>query len=194
MDGVEPRRPLDRTTGRRAVGRPATIGATRIAQAALAEIDGLTLTAVARRLGVAKSALYHHVRGRDELVELAAGAALRTLRRPEADQPWEAFVRDLAAATRDCLMEHPGLDVALLELHDAPPALWDVLHWASGVLVDAGIDEQTAATVTQLLASMAHDDARHRRATAAAGEDWPDAWLEDRLGIVVDGMRARLSG
>jgi AcrR family transcriptional regulator len=163
-----------------------------IARAALAEIDGLSLGAVARRLGVAKSTLYHHVAGREELTELAAAAALESWVRPDAGLGWEEFVRGFAESIRDCLMANPGLDLALLGLHDAPPAMWEAMRWAAGVLVEAGVPEETARTAFPLVASIAHDEARHRRAVEANGGEWPEEWLDGRLALVIDGMRTRL--
>jgi AcrR family transcriptional regulator len=188
MMGAMAPNPLDRATGRRTPGRPATIDRAAIAAAALAEIDGLSLSAVARRLGVAKSTLYHHVDGRDQLVRLAADAALATWQRPDPAVGWEEFTRAFAHAGRDCLLANPGLDLALLELHEAPAAMVETIAWGVDVVGEAGVERATAATAFPVLATFAHDDARHRRARAA----WPEDWLDRRVDLVITAMRTTL--
>jgi AcrR family transcriptional regulator len=176
----------DPTTGRRAAGRPATIGRGQIAAAALAEVDGLTLSAVARRLGVAKSALYHHVTGRDELVFLAAGAALETYRRPDPGLPWREFVARFAGAVHECLLAHPGLETTLLELHVAPPAMARELAWAVQVCASAGVARERAEVGVPMLTTVAVDDARHRRARA----EWPTTWFDARVALITRGLES----
>jgi len=158
-----------------------------IGDAALAELGNLTLVAVARRLGVAKSALYHHIDGRDGLALIAVDRALDAWQRPEPAASAAAFLADLAASLVRCLEDHPGLDNVLLELHAPPPTMIEAMIWAEHVLLDLGVHPVDAATAPDLAAILAHEDARHRRASPPG--QWPESWLEDRLGFVLRGLR-----
>lgn len=182
-------RPIDPATGRRAAGRPRTIDRDRIGDAALAEIENLTLTAVARRLGVGKSALYHHIEGRADLVMIAADRALSTWQRPSTKLSAANFLMAFAMSLQDCLDAHPGLDVALLELHDSPPTMTQALYWAVDVLGSYGLDPQEAGTAAHLVANLAHEDARHRRALEPG--QWPADWLTQRIELVSRGLSPR---
>lgn len=86
-------------------GRPATIDQARIVDAAIElGIDGLTMQALAYRLGVTTPALYTHVANRDEVVRLVA-EALRTRMRdfaPETDD-WRVWLHAFAQLVHDQL-------------------------------------------------------------------------------------------
>ncbi len=70
------------------------------------------MTDVARALDVAPGALYHHVRGRDELLELVAAQVLEETAfddwAPADGAPWQEFVRAYALAFRAAILANPG--------------------------------------------------------------------------------------
>lgn len=78
-----------------------------------AGLDGLTMQAVAARVGVRAPSLYKHVDGRDALVRLVTESAVTELARrlddaaPEGTEPREAL-RATAAALRSFGHERPG--------------------------------------------------------------------------------------
>ena len=100
-----------RSTRQRA-GRPARISRPAIAEAAL-ELgldDDLTMKRVADHLGVSVPGLYHWVKGRDDLLRLAAEQALSRVRLPEdAGQHWATWLREWARYTRTVLSARPEL-------------------------------------------------------------------------------------
>ena len=66
-----------RGAARRRVGRPPQISRQAIAEAAQqVGLGNLTLKAVADHLGVSVAGLYHHIRGKEDLLRLAADQAL----------------------------------------------------------------------------------------------------------------------
>ncbi|MFG2095900.1 TetR/AcrR family transcriptional regulator [Streptomyces sp. NPDC048612] len=92
-------------------GRPAVIDRDAIVAAALAmDQDQLTMQAVARRLGVATSALYRWVGGREELLDLVSAELSRRIvprREPTADD-WHDWLAELAHAIRREFRAVPG--------------------------------------------------------------------------------------
>jgi AcrR family transcriptional regulator len=94
------------------VGRPPRISRESIAEAAL-EVgldDDLTMKRVADHLGVSVPGLYHWVKGRDDLLRLAAEQALSRVRLPEdTGQHWATWLREWARYTRTVLAARPEL-------------------------------------------------------------------------------------
>ncbi|MEU0218241.1 TetR/AcrR family transcriptional regulator C-terminal domain-containing protein [Streptomyces sp. NPDC006265] len=96
------------------MGRPRTplLDRRRIGAAALKLADGkgtLTIPALAKALGVAPSALYHHVSGRDEIISLMREElVLTTGGEKDWSQPWERGLEDWARTYLAAFAAHPG--------------------------------------------------------------------------------------
>lgn len=104
-------------------GRPARITRQAIAEAALTlGLDGLTLSAVARHLGVDHSSLYRHVSDRQELLLLAADTAILQLEWRTGDDGWRRLLERAAEAVWALYERYPGLAHAIRELGQTPPA------------------------------------------------------------------------
>ncbi|GGV05027.1 hypothetical protein GCM10010211_85140 [Streptomyces albospinus] len=92
-------------------GRPAVIDQGRIVAAALElDQDTLTMQAVARRLGVATSALYRWVGSREELLDLASAEMSRRIvpRHEPTEAGWRDWLTELAHAIRREFRAVPG--------------------------------------------------------------------------------------
>jgi AcrR family transcriptional regulator len=93
-------------------GRPPRISREQIVQAARAAGDDLRMADVARALDVGPTALYHHVRDRDELLGLVAARVLEETAfddwAPPADAPWADFVRAYGLAFRQAMLANAG--------------------------------------------------------------------------------------
>lgn len=105
------------------MGRPekALISRERAARAALDIIDvqgldGLSLDLVAKRLGVKAPSLYHHFKGKSELLSDVALCILRDIR-PEVHDgmPWEETLIRVCTAARRTILLHPNAAPLLLE-------------------------------------------------------------------------------
>ena len=87
----------------------------RIVEAAFVVLDregyaGLSMRRVAAELGVAVSALYAHVRDKDELLELMHSRTFTGIDVPEADpERWVEQIKQYARETRDRLGAHRDL-------------------------------------------------------------------------------------
>lgn len=93
-------------------GRPPRITRAQIVQAARGVGEQPSMADVARALDVAPGALYHHVRDRDELLELVAEQVLEETAfddwAPADGAPWQEYVRAYATAFRSALLANPG--------------------------------------------------------------------------------------
>ncbi len=128
----------------------------RIGAAALRLADDqgvLTIPALARALGVAPSALYHHVSGRDEIISLMREElALET--GPEdwdPSHPWEQALEDWARSYRKAFAAHPGAVPLLATAPLAEPFMHAMYEKVAELLLTAGF---TASQVMPLINAM----------------------------------------
>ena len=100
---------IRRTPGQRAgLTREQVLAAAR-AQLAERGLAGLTMRALAQRLGVAPNALYSHVPDKAHLVEALLDEALAAVPSPADHVDWRAGLRDLMVATHEVLLGSPDL-------------------------------------------------------------------------------------
>lgn len=99
------------------LGRPPRVDRASIAEAALAiGLDRATVRSVAQQLGMSVPGLYHHVSGRDDLVQLAIEHTLRDLALPEdTGQHWSQWLWDYARFVHDALVDDPEIIPHLLD-------------------------------------------------------------------------------
>src|ERR1700749_427905 len=92
-------------------GRPARVDADAIADAVLQiGVDEATMDRVAERLGLSVPGLYHHVRGRDELLRLAAQRAMSRSDPPVyAGEHWSEWLFVCGRYIRKAFASQPAL-------------------------------------------------------------------------------------
>ncbi|MFF2619152.1 TetR/AcrR family transcriptional regulator [Kitasatospora sp. NPDC058046] len=103
------------------MGRPsrAVLTRERIALAALQVVDedgpdGLTMRALAERLGVKAASLYNHIQSKDELVDAVSGLVNDEIdHTPLGDPDWRAGLAAYARGYRAVFLRHPNA-IALL--------------------------------------------------------------------------------
>lgn len=120
-------------TRRRSAGRPVkrVLSQERIVTAALAVISSggygaLTMSALARRLGVAPSALYNHVESKQEVLRWLQDYAMSSVDVSGfASLPWDEALREWARSYRDVFARHTPLIpvIAVLQVSGAPRTL-----------------------------------------------------------------------
>lgn len=118
---------------RRSAGRPVNriLSQERIVAAALKVISSggygaLTMSALARRLGVAPSALYNHVASKQEVLRWLQDYAMSSVDVSAfAAEPWTAALRTWARSYRDVFARHTPLIpvIAVLQVSGAPRTL-----------------------------------------------------------------------
>ena len=150
-------------------GRPARLDPDVIADAVLAiGPSEASMRAVAEYLGVSLPGLYHHVRGRDELLRLAAERTVKKLDWPTYDgQHWATWLAGWATFIRESIGNQPEyLDqftAAAIQDERQIPVVGEALE----VLVSLGLSPSYAmqawAAVTNLALGNAVEMVRERR-------------------------------
>lgn len=170
-----------KTSARRSRGEQ--VGLTREAVVAAAEsvaeragLADLSLRAVAAELGVSPTAIYNHVRDRDELLDAVADAfvAREVLAHlPRGEEPL-ARVRLVAHRLHRAGIEHPGLLTAIVGYlpEQSPSAQMDCTQLLLADLQDAGAPPERAVVlyraIVMLCAGEAIAYANHHRPRAAS--------------------------
>ena len=115
----------------------------RIGAAALRIADEqgvLTIPALARELGVAPSALYHHVSGREEIISLMREELALETGADDWDpsQPWEQALEAWARSYRTAFVTHPGAVPLLATAPLAEPFMHAMYEKVAELLLTAG--------------------------------------------------------
>jgi len=159
-------------------------------------LSGLSLRAVAARLGVKAASLYGHVSGKAELLTMVSDAVCRSaLAGLSVDAGWRACARDLAAGLRRELARHPGA-AAVVASHPVSAELYrDLVPLVAALAGQMRRDPSEAAYVVQsvFLFTAAHALAEHGDPPAAptAPREYYDSWFEFTIGTFLDGLEAR---
>ena len=153
--GEVPQPPWVRTRTPRAAPRtPLTRDA--IVEAALRVVDreGLEATSmrrVAEELGAAPSALYWHVRNKDELLQLVFDRVAGEIELPPPDpEHWQEQAKTVGREMRRVLTSHR--DIARVSLGAIPvgPNVLRVVEWMHALLREAGLPDRIVALVGDL--------------------------------------------
>ena len=110
------------------MARRTPLTADRIIEAAVVVADrgGLeqvSMRNVGRELGVEAMSLYHHIAGKEALLDGLVSWAFSQIERPAADEPWRPAMAALARSARTVLGAHPWT-LGLVESRRSPgPAL-----------------------------------------------------------------------
>ncbi|GAA3811306.1 TetR/AcrR family transcriptional regulator [Streptomyces phyllanthi] len=129
------------------MGRPRTplLDRRRIGAAALRLADEkgtLSIPALAKALGVAPSALYHHVSGRDEIISLMRQElALTTGGGEDWSQPWEQALESWARSYLSTFAAHPGAVPLLATAPLTEPFMHAMYEKVAELLLTAGFAE-----------------------------------------------------
>lgn len=145
--------PSDRAD--RAADRPTLSRGRVVAEAvALADEAGLTalsMRSLATRLGVEAMSLYHHVRGKDVLLDAMVDAVFAEMHLPVVGRPWRPELRLRSVSGREALRRHRWA-VGLMDSRRTPGPASIAHHDAVlGCLLAEGFDLPTTGTAFALL-------------------------------------------
>ncbi|XVV13308.1 TetR/AcrR family transcriptional regulator [Actinoplanes sp. CA-131856] len=137
--------------------RPAPLSRERIVEAAVAlldaeGIDGLTMRRLAQRFDVSATALYWHVRTKEDVLDLAVDEIFRDVDLPEVTADWRADVRVLIGGWRDAMLRHPW-SVTLIGRPALGPNVLARTEFLQTTLMRGGLAGHALAVATRLLAN-----------------------------------------
>lgn len=103
-------------------------------------LDGLTMRALGRELGVDPMAAYYHVPNKAALLDGVVEAVWSELSLPEpSDQPWQLQLEQIARAMRETLRRHPNALPILATRPNMSAAGFRLTDRTLGVLLQAGL-------------------------------------------------------
>lgn len=151
-------------------GRPPNISADSIIAAAL-EIGfrDISMHAIARKLGVAVSALYRHVGSREELLLMCTDIVSQKVKLPKSDS-WQNFLRAMCRNYRKVTLSMPGSVEFVREVGLTTPAACAVVDRTIGVLKKAGFRGDLAYMCCIGMISHATDMVLHEEEDARNAE------------------------
>ncbi|MFI6989391.1 TetR/AcrR family transcriptional regulator [Nonomuraea wenchangensis] len=140
------------------MGRPAQISRPAVVAAAMAVADehglaGLTMPAVAARLGVTTMALYRHVASKDDLLDALVEALLPPLPPESRGASWRERLGAMAAAIRDTAARHPAVFPLLLQRPAATERAREIRDGVVAALRQAGLAPGPAARAERLIST-----------------------------------------
>jgi AcrR family transcriptional regulator len=113
-------------------------------------LDKLTMRRLGDELGVASTAIYWHLRTRDEILQGVVERVVDTIDIPAPDSgPWDARAAQLCRSIRVALRDHPFLFVLTLSVPVHRTA--QVFHSLIEILTGAGFELAEAVPAARLL-------------------------------------------
>ena len=150
----------ERSTGRRAGSTRAPLSRERVVTVAMELADekgaaGVTMRAIAARLGVEAMSLYNHVAGREDLLDHMVDAVFGEIELPASTTGWKEAMLERAASARTALRRHPWA-VGLMDSRTGPvpaTATWRHHDAVLGALRAGGFSVALAAHAVSLIDS-----------------------------------------
>lgn len=177
-------------------------------------IEGLTMRAVAARLGAGTMSLYRHVASRDELLDLVVTELTERIEFGTPSGDWRTDLAWVARRTKEALVSRPQLTLLLTSRAGSTAATLRALDHTLGILRAAGLGPREAVRINHALGNLVAGAAlweaegrrgsveRARPASAMENLAWaadelfagaPEDRFEYGLRLLLDGIAARLA-
>ena len=119
-------------------------------------IEAVTMRRLARELKIEAASLYHHVSGKDEILDGLVNLVSAEIELPSPTEDWRSAIRQCAHNTRAVLRRHPWA-VALMASRTAPgPATLRVLDAGIRCFRQGGFSVRAAAHAISAVDSYVH--------------------------------------
>lgn len=179
-----------------------------------AGLDGLTMRAVAARLGAGTMSLYRHVANRDELLDLVVTELTGRIEWDPPSQDWRADLVAVATRMKEALVKRPQLTLLLTSRARATATSLRALDLTLGILRAAGLGPREAVRANHALGNLVAGAALWEAEAQPVGPsgDRPDeslehiAWAGEELfagtaqerfahglGLLLDGIQAKVA-
>lgn len=116
-------------------------------------VAGLSMRAIAERLGVTAMALYRHVGDKQQLLDGLVERLLLTLPAPDPALPWRERLATMSSAMRQTAQDHPRVFPLLLQRPAVTPGAQRVRGWVYQALRDAGAAEELIPRIERVLST-----------------------------------------
>lgn len=116
-------------------------------------LNALTMRRLAARLGVEAMSLYHHVSGKDALLDLLVDRVIGEVDLPQSGDSWKEAMRRRALSAHAVLRAHPWAPLLLLSRLAVGPAMLRYIDATHGCLLQAGFSHATADHARNVLDS-----------------------------------------
>ncbi|BBG03264.1 MULTISPECIES: TetR/AcrR family transcriptional regulator [Pseudonocardia] len=155
-------------------------------------IAALTIRAVANRLGSAPMAVYHHVAGKDEILDGLVDTVFAEIDEPVPGQPWRPELARRSRSARAALARHPWA-APLLDSRRRPGHATLAQHDAVlGTLLSDGFDLPAAGHAFALLDAFVYGFALQEAALPFA-PDTIEAGAQEIVAALPDGSYPHLA-
>jgi AcrR family transcriptional regulator len=150
-------------------GRRAPLDREQVVRAAVAlldeeGLDGISMRALASRLGVKAASLYRHVRDKEELLTLMADELSAEIPYEVGARGWREAMKELARRYRRALQQHRDAARLMAATPPSGPRRLKHVEVVLQVLLDAGLGERDAARAAyhanNFITEFAADEAR----------------------------------
>lgn len=167
---------------RNPMGRPPKINRELVLDTVLSiGFDTVTVSEVARALGVDQSALYRYVANRDAMLRDASERAFERYVWPTEATQWRAYLEEFADSLWDFLNSVPGLGLYLASARHVPKAMSITALGVTARLCSFGFAPRDAMVVVDSIADMVTQSLiMQRTLDSPAGDSATDAF-EDSL-------------
>ena len=150
---------MGRRTGEVASRAPINRDSALVQAVAVADgegIEAVTMRRLAREMGVEAASLYHHVSGKDEILDGLIDIVAAEIELPSRTDGWRPAIRQRAHNTRAVLRRHPWA-VALMASRTTPgPATLRLLDAGIACFREGGFSVRSAAHAISAVDSYVH--------------------------------------
>ncbi|WBB80422.1 TetR/AcrR family transcriptional regulator C-terminal domain-containing protein [Micromonospora sp. WMMD882] len=115
-------------------------------------VEGLTMRGLAQRLDVTATALYWHVRTKDDVLDLAVDRIFGDVPVPEVSDDWRADVRLLVLGWREAMLRHPWAP-GLIGRPTLGPNVLTRTEFLQSALARGGCRGRALAVATRMVAN-----------------------------------------
>lgn len=153
-------------------------------------IEALSVSAVARELGVSSPAVYHYLDGKDDLVTRVCERVARSIELPDEDDArWDDRIVAVILAMNAAFARYPGVAAKVLPFRRPSRAVDRLAKVVRAAIIEGGFDEAAAEDVHASLHFLVGGWLLGQRPTLRAGQMTPEL-LERSIRWTLAGARS----
>ena len=135
-------------------------------------IEAVTMRRLGEHLGVEAMSLYHHVGGKDEILDGMVDAFVREIEAPAGARNWKVAIRGRAMAARTLVRRHRWAPHLLASPRNPSPTMLHYEEWVLARLLEGGLSHQMAHSAMHIIGSRTLGFTQE---LSGVGDDAPEA-------------------